>query len=198
MIQPVPIPTLGGLGAYGVTVSFLSSTTLAAGAPLLSMRYTSAANVFVLSSLKWTAITYTAFGAAQEVSQSLYIARSFSGSDSGGAAFVLSKKNGNMPAMAGFAAADMRISTGTALTAGTRTPDTNPIAQLQMWSSALGVSQQDDLTWERIGSVPPMLHNNEGLVIQNDVLFGATGVVKFRYTLAGYELPLAFVASNWG
>jgi hypothetical protein len=162
------------------------------------MRYTSTANVFLLSSFEWTMITYTAFGAAQEVGQSLYIARTFTVSDSGGTPFVLSRKNANMAAMTGFAAADMIVSTGIALTAGTRTLDANPIAQQQMWSNAIGVSAANTLNWENAGSIPPMLHANEGFVIQNNVLFGATGIVKFRYTIQGYELPLAIVASLWG
>jgi hypothetical protein len=76
---------------------------------------------------------------------------------------------------------DARIATTAALTAGTRTLDTNALAQIGAWSGGADqglVPVQNNLWDQYAGDQLIVLAPNEGLVITNLMAMGAAGVVR--------------------
>jgi len=76
---------------------------------------------------------------------------------------------------------DARIAAAAALTAGTRTLDTNALAQIGAWSGGAGqgiVPVQNNLWDQYTGDQLVVLAPNEGLIIANLTAMGAAGVVR--------------------
>lgn len=136
----------------------------------------------LLRRLRLGVLTSTAFGAAQALAYALIVARSFTASDSAQTAVAVNTANNadhdtEYPA---FDSVDCRISNTGAITAGTRTLDTVPIATAAFWSGAIGaampLTELLPLTEDRRRGI--LLRRNEGFVITNTILMGATGVVR--------------------
>lgn len=122
--------------------------------------------------------TTTAFTAAQAIQYNLFKATSFTASDSGGTALFTSGQNKHRTSMANPATApDIRIGSTGALTAGTRTLETQPIGAVHGWSGGVGATiPQTSLLTHDAGDYPFVLAQNEGLVLVNAVAMGAAGV----------------------
>jgi hypothetical protein len=127
-------------------------------------------------------ITTTAFTTAQQVDYGLMVARSFTASDTGGTAITITGNNcKHRTSLATPTSLDMRISSTGALTAGTKTLDTNHLAQIGQWSGAAGAAlqpAQNNLLSHDTGDYPLILAQNEGINVMNLTAMGAAGVIK--------------------
>ena len=181
----------GSLGAYSKS---LESGTMAAGlgasALVFSFRY-SAANVCLVRSVRVGAGGILAF-AAGFAKMDLVIARAFTASDTGGTAGTLSGNNGKRRTnMATTGVADIRISSTAALSAGTRTLDTDPIANLVSCTGATAgtviiPAGSELVPDDRDCRYPIALAQNEGFIIRATV--PATGTWTFGVTVDWEEV----------
>lgn len=117
------------LGCYMVNGRTGIYTAQPAGAPLFSFRWTSSTALAVIMRVAVTVATTTATNVVGNAERELVIARSFTVSDTGGTAVVLTGNNQKMrTSQATSAVGDMRFASNAQLTAGTRTLDANPIS----------------------------------------------------------------------
>ena len=177
-------------GAFQLASVTGAITTLAAGAPIFSFRWAPGTGaVCVVKRISVGFVCTTAFGAAQQMGFGVYAARSFSGSDSGGTAITLTGNNNKYRTqLASTQMTDVRVSTTAALTAGTRTLDANAFGSNYFWVPGLGTSLlQTDLISYDANDYPIVLANNEGLVITNQILMGATGVGNAVINIEWFE-----------
>jgi hypothetical protein len=139
----------------------------------------------------------TAFTTAQQIGFNAFVARSFTASDSGGSSVTLSGNNNKnrtvMPTSQISLSGDMRIASTAALTAGTRTLDTNAFAVTNGWAGSVLLTtgvvplQQVELYQNGGNEYPLILANNEGIVITNAVAMGATGVMTVAVNIEWTE-----------
>lgn len=174
----------GALGTY--RKSLLSGTMaagLAAGANVFSWRWGDATRLGIVQKvvLEGLSGSGTAFAAGLG-SVRMFAARSFSASDTGGSAGTLTGNNSKLrTAMGTTLLTDVRISSTAALSAGTRTLDTDAMAQISL-SFGIIVSVQYlnnvVLFGEDVGpEMPYVCAQNEGFVLQATV--PATGTWQF-------------------
>ena len=89
---------------------------------------------------------------------------------------------------------DSRIATTAALAAGTRTLDTNALAQIGAWSGGTGqglVPVQNNFWDQYTGNQLIVVAPNEGLIIANLTAMGASGVVRL-YANVEFAIASAF------
>lgn len=139
-------------------------------------------------------VTVAGFTGAQEVGMDLIIARSFSASYTGGTAMTLTTpSNQKRTSFPGSQMADMRIGTTGALTAGTQTLDSQPIAQCSFSELAAGAAvpkgfMEINLDTQDLDRYPVVLAPNEGLVLRNDILMGGGGTARVIVEVDWLEL----------
>ena len=187
-IRPPEVLSWGSVGAQSGAV-----TAVAANGPLFSFRY-AGSNVCMIRRVGIGWATTTGFTAGQLVDFGLVIARSFSASDSGGTAITLTGNNcKHRTSLATLTTNDCRIATTAALTAGTRTLDTNTLSQLSGFSTTATVGTflgtgLNNLFQHDAGDYPIVLANNEGFIITVLTAMGAAGVgrlyVNFEFAEA--------------
>jgi hypothetical protein len=186
------------LGTYSVSLITGAYTVAAANTPMFSMRFVAGsagqAQIAMIQRIVLTIVPTVAFTAAQQVSYGAYVARSFSAVDSGGAAATLTGNNNklrtSMQTTQLATTGDMRISTTGALTAGTRTLDSQAFAYASAWVPTALVAQpiQQVILYENFaGDQPLTLQNQEGLIINNLILMGAGGVLSIGVTIEWTE-----------
>jgi len=190
-------------GAYRISLYTGNlAAGLAAAAPIFSVRWTSTAARMIIQQLYVDMAVVTAYTTAQPIGNSVYFARSFTTSDSGGTAITttqtadqaLDSKQigpGNSAQSLLFAGnGDMRIATTAAISAGTRTLDDQPLYSWLSGASAIGVASASvDPEFGKATSTNPItIRANEGLVITNDFLLGAVGVIIVRIALEWTEV----------
>jgi hypothetical protein len=181
-------------GAFQMSMASGGLTTVAAGTAsagtVYSFRYapgTDTVCVVKRVSLNW--VQTTAFGAAQQMGFALYAARSFSGADSGGTAATLTGNNNKMrTSLATSGVSNVNIGSTGALTAGTRTLDAQPLSQINFWVAGVGtqLATTEMMTYD-INDYPLVLANQEGFVILNQVLMGASGVGTLVVNVEWFE-----------
>ena len=187
------------LGSYQSSFVTGNVTTIAAGTAtagfLFSMRFATAttpAQSLLVRSIEVEFLLTTAFAAAQEVGYDVVIARSYSASPTGGTAQTLAagdgrKRAGNL-ANPFSVAGDVRTASASAIVAGTQVLDGQSVARGSFWAAAIGARLYDPhpLDFSGIdGGI--VLAGNEGLIVRNTVLMGATGVGAWKFTV-GYDL----------
>jgi hypothetical protein len=178
------------LGAYQLSLASGALTTVAAAGPVFSFRYApGTSTVCVVKRVSVGFVATTAFGSAQQMGFGIYAARSFSGSDSGGNAATLTGNNNKYrTSLATTGVTDIRIGSTAALTAGTRTLDSQSLGTTYFWVPAAGTSlAQTDLISYDANDYPFVLAPNEGFVIANQVLMGATGVGTLVVNVEWFE-----------
>lgn len=156
-------------------------TAVAAAGNVFSFRNTGA-NPILVRQVRIGFGTTTAFTAAQSLFYTMFKCTGFTVSDSGGTALYTAGQNKHRESFTNITSApDVRVSTTGALTAGTRTVQTQGIANACGASTAVGTSMQNiALLSTTPGEYPLYLAQNEGFVIQNDVLMGAAGVIRLQ------------------
>lgn len=187
--------TLGSLGHYRIATTISLVATQAANGTLFSFRWGSSARlcypVFMrLSLIQLTAATATIFPRYQ-----IFVARSFTASDSAGTAITITgnsmKKRTNM---ATTLVTDIRKSAAAAgLTAGTRTLDADPMLEMSTISTATTpnstqYSRELDFT-DRVEH-PLVLAQDEGFIVRGPTtVFGAAGTADLSVEISWAELP---------
>lgn len=182
----------GSLGIYKIGVTNGGSAMaagLGAAAPIFSFR-NSTANIYVVKRVLFDmAGTATVFTAGEALF-TLFVARSFSASDTGGTGVVpTSNSNKLRTSMATTGVADIRISATATLTAGTRTLDGQPLSSLAIpigTAASVQYALNAALLDQRVGEHPLALAQNEGFVIQATV--PATGTWFFKVGVDWEEL----------
>lgn len=169
---------------------------LAAAAPILSFRNSLTTVNAILRRIKFSAWSLGTGFTAGLATFDLFVARSFTASDTGGAAVTLTAPQAKLMSSMAGAGVTIRASTTATLTAGTRTLDTNPIESLNV---AVGTATNTPFVGGVNGSPPAMFHEkrgsehpvvlaqNEGFVIQATV--PATGVWGWAAALEWDEVP---------
>jgi hypothetical protein len=188
-VTPVPMSSLAWV-SVGAESGAL--TGVAAAGAVFSLRNIGT-SILVIHRIGCTFVTTTAFTAAQRMAFDLVIQRSFSVSDSGGTAIVLTADNAKLKKdLAALTNVDARIATTTALTAGTKTADTNPLAIVSAWSGGAGQGILPNITDNLFRTGPEdhpiILKTNEGINIRNVVAMGAVGVGVLTVNLDIAEL----------
>lgn len=173
------------LGSYRHTWTTGAVTTIAAATAtaghLLALRLATASKAVLLRSLEVEFQLTTAFGAAQRMGYDVSVVRGYTAAHSAQTALTMTggKKNAahDTPVLTG------RIAGTGALTSGTHTFDANPLAKGYVYASAVGIilgPRYHDFTVGDEGGV--LIVNEEGLVVRNLVLMGATGVGEWAFT----------------
>jgi hypothetical protein len=200
-------------GGYITSPSTGAVTTIAAATAtagqLLVFRNPSTTLQALIKSIKARFILTTAYGAAQETGCDLILARSFSVNATDGTAVDV----GSTVANSGNLAADqptsiitagcVRVATDAAITAGTHTLDASPIGSLSGWMGAIGEQIPDEDAQDADGfgilydasdsehGSPIVLAADEGFVIRNKILMGATGVGRWDFKIEWEEGALS-------
>lgn len=176
------------IGYYSVAGSSGALTGVAANGPVWSFRNTGS-NLILLRNIRVSFVTTTAFTAAQGLVYGLLRANSFTVSDSGGTSLFVAGQNKHRNSFTNITSApDIRISAAAALTAGTRTLETNPTSIISGASTGLGTAMDDqDLLENDAGDYPMVLAQNEGVVITNLIAMGAAGVIRLNVSCEYFE-----------
>jgi hypothetical protein len=181
-------------GAYQLSLASGALTTVAASTAsagtLFSFRYApGTSNVCVVKRVSVGWVQTTAFGAAQQMGLGLFVARGFSGADSGGTAATLSGDNQKMrTSLATTGVSNINVGTTAALTAGTRTLDAQPLGAAYFWVPGVGTQLVNtELLAYDVNDYPLVLANQEGFCIQNLILMGATGVGTLVVNVEWFE-----------
>lgn len=173
-VRPVEIS-----GWFSIAAQTGLLTTASAGGAIFSIRNASS-NLIMIRRVGVGFVCTTAFTAAQRMEFGLIVQRSFSASDSSGTAITISGSNlKHRTSLGTVTNLDARISTTGALTAGTKTPDSNYIGIQGFWVAGVGtslVTGLDNLFSHNTSDYPLILAQNEGININNIVVMGAAGV----------------------
>lgn len=174
----------GALGHYRLSTTVALVVTQAANGTLFSFRWADATRLCVPTFIRLQCIQTAAATATIMPSFEVFVARSFTVSDSAGTAITLTGNSmKKRTSMGTTLVTDIRKSTVAAgLTAGTRTLDAEPIMQLPTQQTittpnATVYSQSLDFT---DGSDHPLvLAQNEGFIVRGPtVVFGAAGTAN--------------------
>ena len=163
----------GALGAYqkGLVTGTMAAG-LGANSPIFSYRY-GGANLAIPKRIRISLGDLAAFTAGL-ITFSMFVARAFTASDTGGTAGTLTGNNGKLrTSFASTGLSDMRIAATAALTPGTRVLDTDPIATLAISVAATAgqplAPSFNDLFIKVPGEYPLVFAPNEGFVIHATV-----------------------------
>jgi hypothetical protein len=193
-----PISKIAPAGdAYRISLMSGLITVLNAADPIFSLRWTSATHRMIIQELTMNFDLTTAFGGAQDVAWGAYVARTFTASDSGGTATTLTGDNGKLDTtFSTTRVADMRISTTLALTAGTRTLDTQPfLISCGISGNAVGNNMPNPRFMIGVQNAdnPITIRLNEGIIIAPLITMGAAGVGHFFVQIGWTEVPLGVI-----
>lgn len=181
----------GALGAYGVQLeSGTMAAGLAANAEVFQFRWTSSTATCVVDSVQIWAGSITAFTAGF-CNFKLLIARSWSADGSGGTAATITGNNGKMrTSFATTTVGAIRISSTAALTAGTKTLDSQGVGSAGGSVTATAgdklLGQREELLNAGNLLYPIALAQNEGFVIRATV--PATGTWTFGVNVRWTEV----------
>jgi hypothetical protein len=185
----------GTLGHYRIAQNIGLLATQAANGTLFSFRWGDATRLCVVNKIKLTAIQTLASTSTIMPHFQVFIARSFSASDTAGTAVTLTGNNlKKRTSMGTTLVTDMRFSSAIAgLTAGIRTLDAAPILDVPMqmtitttnttlWSGELDIGAGD-------GNHPIVLAQNEGFIVRGPtVVFGAAGTADLMVETSWAEV----------
>lgn len=173
---------------YMITMSTGALTGVAAGTAniVFAMRQLDT-TVLQIRRIGLSWLTTTGYTAAQYQDWQVHIARSYSVSSSGGTPWASTSNNSKIrTSLAAPTSMDMRIATTLALTAGTFTADTNPVAQCGCNNAAATAGGLIPFVWlvdQGPGDYPIILAQNEGIVISPVTAMGAAGVGTLTVTV---------------
>jgi hypothetical protein len=188
-----PDPGVLSILSIGVSTGNIAAT-LAANSPLFSFRWGNASNFCIPDLIQVGVTVSAAITASVATSLQLVIARSFSASDTGGTAVTLSSDNNVFrTSFATSLVTDSRIATTAALSAGTRTLDSQPLRLLPfVTGTAIGMPLEMTTIYDRRSIFPIVLDQNEGFIIRNGAAGPADGTfvvhVNFQWIETVEEL----------
>lgn len=184
----------GSLGHYRLATTVALVVTQAANGTLFSWRWGDATRFAALLYLRLGLLQTAAATATIMPSYQVFIARSFSVSDSAGTAITLTGNNmKKRTSMGTTLITDIRKSAVAAgLTAGTRTLDAEPILELLTNSTITtpnAVVYEKELDFTNSGDHPPIFAQNEGFIVRGPtIVFGAAGTANLAVDIAWAEL----------
>jgi len=196
---------VGTRGAYSLgVVSGVMAAGLGANSEIFQMRWSSATLLMLLRSIRISAAPGTTAFTAGPIEFNLTLARSWSVDGGGGTAVVFStantnKKRTDFPVSA-FSDTGVRHSATAALTAGTKTLDTNRAASISSYVSSVATTAASSpfvppgtILWTRdtAEEYPILFEQNEGLVVRATV--PATGTWQFSIHAEWAELDPAAI-----
>jgi hypothetical protein len=199
---------VGARGSYALSWrSGIMAAGLSSDAEIFQMRWTSSTLFMLLRSVifnAWRDTTAFATGSANFYATH---ARSWSADGGGGTAVVFSTNNTNKRrtdhALSAFSDTGVRGSATAALTAGTKTFDTNPFASVGAFISSAATSVPDyaiiapgTYLWQRNthDEYPMLYEQNEGFSIR--AVVPATGTWRFSVNVEWAEIDPA-VVEGW-
>lgn len=179
-------------GEYRLAVTSGLATVVAAGdataGHVFVMRNPSTTKRAIIRYVNVNFVTTTGFGTIQPMAYDLIVARAYTASHTGGTAIDMGstvtntgKLRTNQPTSL-FTANTCRIATTAGLTAGTHVLDANPLSRAGGAGTTTIASAFDALLLDARNdgiatySSPITLAQDEGIVVRNVILMGATGV----------------------
>jgi hypothetical protein len=191
---------VGGVqgGHFAICTNFSNTAAKAAGgSDIFSLRWADPTKMFVLKRFNLSVATTTTYTASIIQDAALYKASGFSVAASGGtavSAVVGAKMQASRMAASGVMAGGTGlawISSGDALTAGTRTLDTYPLGYMTWLNPITTVNApttQDLFSTSSVYAHPLILGLNEGIVLQTPIGNGqAAGVSKWTIVMEWIE-----------
>jgi hypothetical protein len=185
----------GALGHYRLATTVALVVTQAANGTLFSFRWGDATRFAVLQKLRLSLIQTAAATATIMPSYQVFIARSFSVSDSAGTAITLTgnsmKKRTNMGTTL---ITDIRKSAVAAgLTVGTRTLDADPVMEMGTNSTITtpnATLYEKELEMDMAHGIHPYVFaQNEGFIVRGPtVVFGAAGTANLFVDVSWAEM----------
>jgi hypothetical protein len=189
------------LGSYSMSqvsgaLTLVAAGTIAAPVAVFSFRWAPATST-QLCMIRRIEVGYnviTAFGTAQTLQYNLLMARSYTVSPSGGTAATFSNPNTAkhrtaMPPTAFTGGGDFRMASTAALTAGTVALDSQFAATVNGPVTAVATNMpMTPLFQHQAGDYPLIFAVNEGFIINNGQVMGATGVVNLIVNVEWMEL----------
>jgi hypothetical protein len=164
--------------SVGVQTGALAAISVGTSGLIFALRNLSA-NPVIVRRAGIGFVTTTAFTTAQMISFGLIVSRGWTASDTAGTAIALTGNNGKHRSSMGIlTSVDARVSATTALTNGTKTIDTNTLAQVGGWSAGQGTTiapTLNNLFGHDPEDYPLVIAQNEGFNIQNLTTMGAGG-----------------------
>ena len=187
------------LGSYQYAITSGALTVVAAGGLVFSFRFNPAVvtNLCMIRRVEIGFATTTAFTAAQTLQYSMQIARAFTAVDSGGTSGAFTQANTgkmrtSMPtSQMSLTGSNIQIATTGAMSAGTRTLDTQPMAYMSgsvPASTAINNIPLTAIYQHQSGDYPLILAYQEGFIINNVQTMGAAGVGNLTVNVQWMEL----------
>jgi hypothetical protein len=186
------------LGAYQIALTSGLLTTAAAGSTVFSFRFNPATttNLLMIRRVEIGFAMTTGFTTAQSLQYSMQIARGWTVVDSGGTSAAFTQANTgkmrtSMPtSQMSLSGSNIQIANTGALTAGTRTLDTQSIS---FASGAVTTALPSSIPLQAIyqhqsGDYPLILGYQEGFIINNVATMGAAGVGNLTVNVQWMEL----------
>jgi hypothetical protein len=167
---------IGALGSYSVGIkSGIEAAAMAANSPVLNFRWAPATvptSLALIRRVKFQAYNLGTGFTAGNFLFDLFVARSFSVDDTGGALATLTTNNAKLRTSHATTQATIRAASTGVLTAGTRTKDANPLRSVAgvVANAAFSAMTMDaDLFRMMPGELPLVLATGEGIVIEATV-----------------------------
>jgi hypothetical protein len=186
-------------GHYEIALTASLGTAVAATSPLVSFRWGLSNGIALLKRLQLGWTLTTALTAAQRVDFDAIRATGWTASDTGGTASTPITGNSNKKRSAIMNTSqltDLRITSGAALGAGTRTLDAAPFAYLPQGPQpaantafSTGVVLTDLYSETEMAEHPPVFGNNEGFIIRNVTATPAAGAIQLYVVIKWAEAP---------
>lgn len=192
-VTPRPID-YGAFGFYRLSTTVALVVTQAANGTLFSFRWGDATRLCVLQFIRLELLQTAAATATIMPSYQVFIARSFTASDSAGTAITLTGNSmKKRTSMGTTLVTDVRKSAVAAgLTAGTRTLDAEPILEMPTNSTITtpnATTYRKDIDFTNSGDHPVVLAQNEGFIVRGPtVVFGAAGTANLYVDVAWAEV----------
>ena len=165
-------------GASGLITTIAAGTSTAGH--LYVLRNPSSSTKVFVSRVRVAFHPTVAFGTGQSVSFALFKLTGYSAAHTGGTAITPAKR---ITSEATASAAAARIATTGALTAGTQTIASQPLFR----ASAFGTTPHFSHEYRPRDDHPIVLEQNEGLLVRNEILMGASGVGIASIAVDGWE-----------
>jgi hypothetical protein len=184
----------GTLGHYRLATTVPLIAVQAANGTLFSFRWGDATRLCIVRYIGLQLMQTTAATATIMPSYQVFVARSFSVSDSVGTAITLTGNNmKKRTSMGTTLVTDIRKSAVAAgLTAGTRTLDAEPILEMTTNSTITtpnAIQYRTVLDLTSAGDMPYVFAQNEGFIVRGPtVVFGAAGTANLDVEVAWEEL----------
>lgn len=199
---------LGTRGAYSLAVvSGVMAAGLAGNSEIFQMRWIDATRLMILRSVSLSAAPGTTAFAAGPIEFNLTPARGWTVDGGAGTAVVMSTANTNKKRtsfpLSLFSDTGIRFSATAALTAGTKTLDTNRMASISSWVTSVATTAYSGnlvnpgtVLWQRNtpDEYPVLFAQNEGFVIRATV--PATGTWQYSVQVEWAEVDPASV-TGW-